>query len=176
TPGQLAHDELALLPDGDQLDSVATEDEVPDASGPTYAQVWDELAREDTLRAAFGTGEEEECEAAGRFDAERLRQWAGPGSVVLDLGGGLGRVERYLAPHVGRVHLVDVSPAMLARARARLAGLANVELHEAEAGDLGMLEAGSIDFAFSLLTLQHLGREDAYRALRELARVLRPGG
>ena len=34
----------------------------------------------------------------------------------------------------------------------------------------------AVDVAYSLLTLQHVEREDAFALLRELRRVVRPGG
>ena len=34
----------------------------------------------------------------------------------------------------------------------------------------------AVDVAYSLITLQHLEREDAFALLRELRRVVRPGG
>ena len=49
---------------------------------------------------------------------------------VLDIGCGIGRIEKYLAPRVGEMCAVDVSGRMIARARERLAGLPNVRLRE----------------------------------------------
>ncbi|HEX6679668.1 MAG TPA: methyltransferase domain-containing protein, partial [Gaiellaceae bacterium] len=36
--------------------------------------------------------------------------------------------------------------------------------------------SGSVDFAYSLLTLQHVEREHAFKLLREVRRVVRDGG
>ena len=60
-----------------------------------------------------------------------------PGERIVDLGCGAGATTEALADAVGpggRVTGVDVSPDLLALARAQLAGRANVELIEADAG------------------------------------------
>jgi SAM-dependent methyltransferase len=93
--------------------------------------------------------------------------------VVADLACGAGDLAARLAPRVARVLGVDQSPEMLAAARGRTAGLANVELHEGELGALP-LAAASCDAALLLLGLSYVG--DPARALAEMARILRPGG
>lgn len=93
--------------------------------------------------------------------------------VVGDLGCGTGAVADVLAPFVGRVIAVDHSREMLAVARRRLDGRANVELHE---GDLEALPIadGTLDVALLVLTLHHL--PDPAAVFGEAARVLRPTG
>jgi SAM-dependent methyltransferase len=96
---------------------------------------------------------------------------------VLNIGCGVGRVERYLAPLVRELWAVDVSGEMIARARRRLEGLANVHLREVANDEfLRSFEDGRFDVVFSFLVLQHLEKEDAARYLRDAFRVLRPGG
>jgi len=139
-----------------------------------YAAIWDHYAHENPLVAVYGTEDQAAFEAGGQYDAKRFRQWTTAESVVLNVGCGLGRVERYLAPHVAAIHTVDVSAAMLARARQRLAGLPNIHFHQASATNLDLFPDASFDFAWSVLVLQHLEKEDAYLALREIHRVLKP--
>ncbi|HEY0779108.1 MAG TPA: metalloregulator ArsR/SmtB family transcription factor [Gemmatirosa sp.] len=93
--------------------------------------------------------------------------------VVGDLGCGTGAVADVLAPFVARVIAVDHSREMLAVARRRLDGRANVELRE---GDLEMLpiDDGMLDAALLVLTLHHL--PDPQAVFAEAARVLRRRG
>ena len=138
---------------------------------------WNSAARADAHDAILTGATPEQFEESGRGDADRVRRWLRGGDVVLNIGCGVGRVERYLAPLVGELWAVDVSGEMIARARKRLAGLANVHLREVANDEfLRSFEDGRFDVVFSFLVLQHLEKEDAARYLRDVFRVLRPGG
>jgi ubiquinone/menaquinone biosynthesis C-methylase UbiE len=119
----------------------------------------------------------EEFEAAGRRDAERhIAPLLEAGDTVLDLGCGIGRVSRYVAPMCKELWAVDASETMLGYARGRLADLPNVRFALSRELAFPEVPTGSVDLAYSLLTLQHVEREHAFRLLRELHRVLRPAG
>jgi ubiquinone/menaquinone biosynthesis C-methylase UbiE len=97
----------------------------------------------------------------------------GPGDRLLDLGCGTGALLRELVSHVEPTRLcgVDLSPAMLAQARASLP--ATVRLVAGDAARLP-LAAGAFDVIVSSSSF-HLWAQPE-RALEELRRVLRPGG
>ena len=65
---------------------------------------------------------------------------------------------------------------MLHYARQRMVGTTNVRYARCRGTTIPDIPTGAIDFAYSLLTLQHVEREDAFLLLRELGRVVRPGG
>ena len=94
---------------------------------------------------------------------------------LLDLGTGTGRMLELLAPRADRAVGVDMSPAMLAVARARIdqSGLRNVQLRQ---GDLYAppVERDSYDLVVIHQVLHFL--DDPARALAEAARALRPSG
>jgi SAM-dependent methyltransferase len=96
-----------------------------------------------------------------------------PDLIVGDLGCGTGSLSAALAPHVGHVHAVDASPAMLDSARTRLAAFDNVSLSEGALEALPLYD-GVLDVAVLMLVLHHVS--EPVRALREVFRVLRPGG
>ena len=93
--------------------------------------------------------------------------------TVGDLGCGTGQVAAALAPFVAAVIAVDRSTDMLQAAKRRLREVANVEVRR---GDLEALPIADqeLDAATLLLVLHHL--PDPAAALREAARVLKPGG
>ena len=93
--------------------------------------------------------------------------------AVADIGAGTGFVAAGLAPLVKRVYVVDGSAAMLEVARKNLSQFDNVEYHEADGDSLPFPE-GSLDAVFANMYLHHT--TDPLAALREMVRVLRPGG
>jgi SAM-dependent methyltransferase len=102
----------------------------------------------------------------------------GPGARVLDLAAGAGGQTIAAARRVGpsgSVLATDISPAILAYAAeaARTAGLANVEVREMD-GEALEVEDGTFDAVISRVGLIYF--PDQERALREIHRVLRPGG
>ena len=100
------------------------------------------------------------------------------GERVLDLGSGAGTdsliAAQMVAPN-GRVTGIDMTPAMLAKARAAVAelGVANVEFVEAEAEHLPFADE-SFDVVVSNGVIDLIPDKDA--VFSELYRVLAPGG
>ncbi len=89
-----------------------------------------------------------------------------------DMGCGPGHVARYLHERGVQVCGVDLSPAMVERARRLTPG---VEFRE---GDMMALDAADGAWAgiAALYSIIHVPRGDMVRALGELRRVLRPDG
>lgn len=106
------------------------------------------------------------------FDALAVR----PGETVLDLGCGTGMLTEDLARAVGTEGTViglDMSPSMLAEARARCADRPQVRLVEASAGRMGLPPA-SLDRAVSVQCFEYF--PDLSAPLADLHAALRPGG
>ena len=93
-----------------------------------------------------------------------------PPGRVLDAACGTGRHSLWLAARGNEVVGVDASPAMLAKARAK------IPQAQFQQGDLTALPLpdASVDAALCALALVHL--PDLRPAMAELARVVRPGG
>ena len=96
--------------------------------------------------------------------------------VCLDLGCGIGRTEKHLAPMVKEIHAVDFSATMLETARKRLAGCSNVQFYQNDGESLGMFRSAMFDLAWAELVFHHVPVEITDKYLREIARVLKPGG
>jgi arsenite methyltransferase len=100
------------------------------------------------------------------------------GETVLDLGCGCGIDVLLSAKRVGpagRAHGLDMTDEMLtlARENARRAGVQNVEFHKGYIEEIPLPDA-SVDVVISNCVINLSG--DKPRVLREVARVLRPGG
>jgi SAM-dependent methyltransferase len=101
-----------------------------------------------------------------------------PGERVLEVAGGAGRVGLQAAAEVGpegSVLCSDFSPEMVKVARERFErlGVSNIETRVLDAQELD-LEEGSFDVV--LCRYGYMLMPDPLQALRESARVLRPGG
>lgn len=101
-----------------------------------------------------------------------------PGESVLDLGTGTGSIALAAAPLVGasgRVTAVDISPKMLAKARARAeaSSVSNIDFVE---GRGESIPAPDQSYHTVLASLSLMYVIDRAAAAREIARILRPGG
>jgi len=115
-----------------------------------------------------------------RWDVRHALERAGlrAGETVLELGPGPGAFTVDAAQRVGpegRLIAVDIQPGMIAQVNARVkaAGVTNVETHVASAFELPLADA-SVDRAYLITVLPEI--PDPVRALREVHRVLKPGG
>lgn len=97
--------------------------------------------------------------------------------AVLDVGCGVGRTSRALAARTGQVCGLDVSREMLSRAEVYNAELPNITWLHGDGRTLNGVDDESVDGCFSHVVFQHI--PDPAMTLgyvREMARVLRPGG
>jgi ubiquinone/menaquinone biosynthesis C-methylase UbiE len=112
-------------------------------------------------------------------DTVRRALRAQPGEAILDLGSGPGILATELAAEVGpdgKITALDVSTDMnaIASRRADKAGMRErIDVVLSDASELAFADA-CFDAAVSTQVLEYV--DDVDRALRELRRVLRPGG
>jgi SAM-dependent methyltransferase len=99
----------------------------------------------------------------------------GPNDDVLDLACGGGLIVCAFAPHVRRATGIDLTPAMLERARALAAekGLENVAWRQGDVRALPWPDA-SFNIVVTRFSFHHF--QDPLGVLREMVRVCRPGG
>lgn len=122
----------------------------------------------------MATGERHIAEVMARAESFGLPQTH---DRALDFGCGIGRLTRHMAAWFGEVVGVDISRPMIEQARLVNADLSNCSFVHNVRPDLSVLPDASFDFAYTNLVLMHLpSRRVAQSYLRELVRVLRPGG
>ena len=98
---------------------------------------------------------------------------------VCDIGCGPGRYSIKLARRGYRVTCFDLSVTLLARAEGAFTteGINATAFVQGDARDLGVFEDESFDAALLLGPLYHMvQRPDRSQALREMVRILKPGG
>jgi ubiquinone/menaquinone biosynthesis C-methylase UbiE len=137
------------------------------------------------IESYYAQGGEQARLEQGYFPLERartqeivLRHLPPPPSVVMDVGGAAGAYALWLAARGHEVHLVDPVPLHVEQA-AQASAAAGRRLASATIGDARALSRAdaSADAVLLLGPLYHLTeRTDRLQALREAARVLRPGG
>jgi SAM-dependent methyltransferase len=99
------------------------------------------------------------------------------GGAMLELGCGAGRMTHSFARRFERVYAFDLSQEMLRQAREIHPDQKNILWLLSNGADLSCVASNSLDFVFSYLVLQHLPDESlTFQYVRELLRVLRPGG
>ena len=103
------------------------------------------------------------------------------GFVALEIGSGLGYImeglERYFriqGLQVGRIIGLDIAAKMLEKAKARLSAPPFEFLHYD--GVHVPLEDGSLDFVYSVASLQHIPKRFVYNLFFEIKRLLSPRG
>lgn len=135
---------------------------------------------EDSIRDEFTHQTETFARAPAMLSAEALGTIVelvpeDPEARWLELACGPAAVGRALAHRVGSVHGVDLTPAMIEKAREEAAreGLANAKFSLGDATALEFEDA-SFDGVLTRFSLHHIPAPG--RILEEMARVVRPGG
>lgn len=143
-----------------------------DAFDPAIVEYYDRTPEESRLeQGAFRLEQERTRELLQRFLPP-------PPAVVVDVGGAAGAYALWLAEAGYAVHLLDRTPRLVAEARRR-SQRARRPLVSCRVGDARALDlsSGMADAVLLLGPLYHLtDPADRAQALRESARILRPGG
>jgi SAM-dependent methyltransferase len=146
----------------------------------TYRDKWDRCAGDGkaALEAVDNSASEQVARSTGGFVARQLLAALeiDANDTVLELGCGAGRIGRQVAPHCKQWIGVDISPNMIRVASQRLAEHDNIRLELLERTSLSMIEDASVDKVYTVAVLCHMDKEDLFLYLREIARILKPGG
>ena len=136
-----------------------------------YAVVYDELFRRVPHHPQWtkqsNGGREKEIAAQVRL----LQPYLTPGSTFLEVGAGDCMLSRTVAGLVGQSYAVDVSSKLLGERPVP----ANFRLVLSGGCDIGLPDE-SVDVAYSYQLMEHIHPDDAADQVREILRILKPGG
>jgi ubiquinone/menaquinone biosynthesis C-methylase UbiE len=145
-----------------------------------YKKVWSALST--TLDQAklhvIGVTDEDALRATGEQTLGFLQESVGirNDDVVLEIGCGIGRVGKLVAPLCRKWIGCDVASNMLSIAAERLEDLSNVEFKEISGYNLSGVADTSVDVVYCTVVFMHLESWDRYNYILEAFRVLRPKG
>jgi len=145
-----------------------------------YAAVWNSLAdsMNDAAMAATGETSESRLRSSAMETVRNLLELAAISArdEVLEIGCGVGRIGKEIAPLCRSWAGADISANMLGHASARLKNLENTRLIHLTSVGLNDLEENSFDVVYATNMLAHLDEIDRWWYVQEAFRVLRPGG
>src|SRR6516162_6335164 len=145
-----------------------------------YKKVWSALSTtpDQAKLHIIGVTEEGALQATAEQTLGFLQDSVGIGKedVVLEIGCGIGRVGKVVAPLCRKWIGCDVASNMLSITAERLKGLSNVELVEISGYNLGGVADASVDVVYCTVVFMHLESWDRYNYILEAFRVLRPSG
>ena len=146
----------------------------------SYKSSWDQrvTSLQSGAIAVDGSATEETLVSNGQWTAAQVKAALDitQADIVLELGCGIGRIGKELAVDCKHWIGADISENMINGAQQRLQSLNNVSFHTLPSNNLSVLEDASIDKAYSIAVFCHLDKEDLFNYLRELRRVVKPGG
>jgi SAM-dependent methyltransferase len=160
------------------------------ASLKQMAARWEALAQKDALWAICadparrnGGWNGQDFFAAGEREIETVLDHLGSLQVplntdclALDFGCGAGRLTRALAARFSKCWGVDLSPSMIEKARGLNHDRPRCKFWLNQEANLRQFDDATFGFVYSSLVLQHINRRLLPKYLKELVRVLRPGG
>ena len=160
--------------------TVETAPPSPNQASANYKDFWNDKARTVTgaMIAVDGSADEEVLRLTGAYSRRQveLALQLQPTDRVFEIGCGVGRIGREIAPHVAAWHGLDIADNMIAVARDRLSAYPNVTTSTLSRSHLDPIADESMDKGYCVAVFIHMDKEDFLLYLQDVVRVLVPGG
>lgn len=145
-----------------------------------YKDFWNAKAQTVTgaMIAVDGSADEDVLRLTGAYSRRQveLALQLQPTDRVFEIGCGVGRIGRELAPNIAAWHGLDISDNMVTVARERLAAYPNVSASTLSRSHLDPIADASMEKGYCVAVFIHMDKEDFLLYLQDVARVLVPGG
>jgi SAM-dependent methyltransferase len=143
-------------------------------------EVWEYVGRNKNFAFLMmnNSKDEEELQTSGGLVADGLKRGLNieSGHKVLEVGCGVARIGRELAPYCGEWWGCDISSSIIRIARHRTAHLKNVHFEVLTDCSLNGFPDDSFDRVYCYAVLMHMDQEDIFSYVQEMRRVMKPGG
>lgn len=148
---------------------------------------WDRRSREDAMHYIITREkpwDENEFFARGTKEAYELRsdffkrkKFQHSGKCMLNIGCGIGRMERGFSEMFAEVFGTDVSEEMITKGIQLNQSFRNIKFVKGNGQDLSTFQNDFFDFVFLTLTFNHIPKKQiVFNYFSEIYRVLKPGG
>ena len=145
-----------------------------------YKDTWEHLADnyESAKLNVTGDTDEKQLKESALESIKRINRYVSfkKDDTVLEIGCGIARIGKELAPHCKKWIGCDISSNMLGYAQKRISHLPNTELIELPDCNLSPIPDHAVDIVYCSIVFMHLEEWDRYEYVKEAFRVLKPGG
>lgn len=146
----------------------------------SYKETWNGVSTDSELAriGVAGFAERQKFFSSGESSAKSISELLALTNehVVLEIGCGVGRIGRALAPRCKQWIGCDISQKMLDLAQTELFDLPNTSFVELESCDLAPISDQSVDRVYCSAVFMHLDEWDRFAYVKEAYRVLRDEG
>jgi SAM-dependent methyltransferase len=146
----------------------------------SYKDFWENVGGtyETALCLMDGSPNDEVLNLTGEYTSKRIARalMVDRRDRIFELGCGVGRLGAFIAPLCFEWYGFDISESIVRHARERMKTFHNVNFRVLEKTELKGIPENHFDKGYSHAVFLHMDKEDVFLYLREVYRVLKPGG
>lgn len=145
-----------------------------------YKEFWESVSGtyKNAILMMDGSPDDQVLNLTGQYMANRIAHalFVHRDDNIFELGCGVGRIGKFIAPLCSKWHGFDISEKIIGYARERMKDYKNVNFQVLDKTELKGIPENFFDKGYSHAVFIHLDKEDFFLYLKEVFRVLKPGG